>query len=130
MNDPHIDIDDIDSVKASTGPSQPGAKDYMNEAKYEPEMDWENEGRFGSSNPSVFKRLRDQVGFGMGSGGLDELFPGEAREHFRASQREFLLGWRTLIDRAISRIDEREQRVPPANPGGNSNKIVVEEIDI
>jgi len=130
MNDPHIDIDDLDSVQAKTGPSQSEAKDYLNQAKYEPEMDWETESRFGSAGGGVFKRLRDQAGFGMGSGGLDDLFPGEAREHFRASQREFLLGWRTLIDRAISRIDEREQRVPSATPGANPNKIIVEEIDI
>lgn len=39
---------------------------------------------------------------------FDSLFPPEFVQHRRRAQREMLLAWRSLLDRAIRRIDDRD----------------------
>lgn len=39
---------------------------------------------------------------------LESLFPPEFVQHRRKARREMLLAWRSFIDRAIERIDEKE----------------------
>ncbi|GBD11759.1 hypothetical protein HRbin23_01436 [bacterium HR23] len=45
---------------------------------------------------------------------LREVVPAQSRAHLRAAGREFLLGLRALLDRAIEEIEaaEREQAAP------------------
>jgi hypothetical protein len=133
MSDPHIDLDDIDNTipkaraegpASGPDPSSAGADDF------DANSTWRAAGRFGANVFSDFaRRFQGRSGFGTGGGPFDEFFPKEARQHFRASQREWLLGWRTLIDSAIERLDEREAREQNP-PSGDPNKIIVEEIDI
>ncbi len=131
MSDRHIDIDDLNNNPA---PAMGGATFSTSDApkmNADEDIDWEEVGRERASfNP--FRSFGGR-GFNLGANPLEEVLPREARQHFRASQREFLLGWRSLIDRAISRIDNRDERdeeIRPATSGTNPNKIVIEEIDI
>jgi len=39
---------------------------------------------------------------------IESLFPPEFVQHRRRARREMLLAWRSFIDRAIQRIDEKE----------------------
>ena len=39
---------------------------------------------------------------------IDSLFPPEFVQHRRRARREMLLAWRSFLDRAIQRIDEKE----------------------
>ncbi len=39
---------------------------------------------------------------------FDSLFPPEFVEHRRKARREMLLAWRSFIDRAIQRIDDKD----------------------
>ena len=39
---------------------------------------------------------------------FESLFPPEFVQHRRKARREMLLAWRSFIDRAIERIDEKE----------------------
>ncbi len=39
---------------------------------------------------------------------FESLFPPEFVQHRRRARREMLLAWRSFIDRAIQRIDEKE----------------------
>ncbi len=39
---------------------------------------------------------------------VESLFPPEFVQHRRRARREMLLAWRSFIDRAIQRIDEKE----------------------
>ncbi|AEI45529.1 hypothetical protein [Paenibacillus mucilaginosus] len=50
---------------------------------------------------------------------IREVLPREARTHFLAARREALLGIRSLLDEAIERTREREQRQgdPTQGPG-------------
>jgi hypothetical protein len=40
---------------------------------------------------------------------FEALFPPEFREHHRKARREMLLAWRSMIDTAINRMEEREK---------------------
>ncbi|MBN2386719.1 MAG: hypothetical protein JXB85_06825 [Anaerolineales bacterium] len=39
--------------------------------------------------------------------GLEAMFPPEVLEHHRKARKEMLLAWRSLIDHALERIDEK-----------------------
>ncbi len=39
---------------------------------------------------------------------IESLFPPEFVQHRRRARREMLLAWRSFIDRAIQRIDEKD----------------------
>ena len=39
---------------------------------------------------------------------IGSIFPPEFRQHQRKARREMLLAWRSFIDRAIQRIDEKD----------------------
>lgn len=120
MSDRHIDLDEIDNAKANPVNSTPGRADFVAEDDFEPAS---NRSRpFGN----VFRQFMNR------SNPLDEVLPPEARRHFRASQRELLLGWRSIIDQALTRLDKQDARdnIPPAQPNANPNKIIVEEMDI
>jgi hypothetical protein len=89
---------------------------------------------FAASFLNIVERLRSQV---SNPANFDPL-PYESRKHFRNSQREFLLGWRAILDDVLHRLDERDIRdevrrssEPATNFGGSSHsiKIEVEEID-
>jgi hypothetical protein len=42
--------------------------------------------------------------------GLDELFTGEIHRHMRAARKEMLLALRGLIDIAVMKMDEKDQK--------------------
>ncbi len=124
MSDQHIDIDGSVEPKSSSAGTGASAADEMDFEDYGPNR--------ATMFSDIFRRFRGRPGFGLGENPLEEFLPAEAREHFRTSQREFLLGWRSLIDRALERIDldnERQGQVPPASANPNPNKIIVEEVD-
>lgn len=39
---------------------------------------------------------------------IESLFPPEFVQHRRRARREMLLAWRSLIDRAVQRIDDKD----------------------
>lgn len=133
MSDPHIDIDDIDNLKPNAAPAQETGNSTDTPRFSGPDdFDWEEVDRGSRRNNNPFRFFQERAGFGLGTGALEDLLPDEARQHFRTSQREFLLGWRTVLDRAIQRIDnrdERDQEIPRAS-NSNPNKIIIEELDM
>jgi len=42
--------------------------------------------------------------------GLEEIFPPEFVAHHRKARREMLLAWRSIIDSALERMDEKEKK--------------------
>lgn len=127
MSDPHIDIDEVDNPQSSFNNTAAGGTTNG----FNPNLN-----DFATGFFSFLDRFRNQSGFGMGTG-FDPI-PYESRKHFRSSQREFLLGWRTLIDENIRRLDERDLRdsvqhesepVTGSPQRGSSVKIEVEEIE-
>jgi hypothetical protein len=131
MSDPHIDIDDGENpppkgeqAKATSNTDGIGFDD--------PDQNGSGPGNY-SGFSDIFRRFRNKSGFGAGRESLDEVFPPEARQHFRASQREFLLGWRNIIDRNLERLaqyDERDSQTSPEKPTSKPDRIVVEEVDL
>jgi hypothetical protein len=148
MSDPHIDIDELENeVPPATGASIPREKAQANpNPASDPARDFEDEderwplGSFGEMVANMnrqFRHLQDKFG-GLGKPGDFEFVPPETRRHLRASQREFLLAWRSLIDFSLERLDRRDLRDElrhEANVSGTaetmrgSNKIIVEEVD-
>lgn len=109
MNDPHIDIDEIDNP--GTVPPAPGDSG-PNERPKEPAAG------FGLSD--LLERMGERANrwqdrFNAGAKlGLDmHIIPPEAKKHMISSQREFLLAWRALIDYSIERLNREEERESP-----------------
>lgn len=144
MSDPHIDIDDLENEVPSTagasiprekGQANPNPRDFEEEDEHWPL------GSFGEMVANVnrqFRRLQEKFGPGIGKPGDLEIIPPETRRHLRASQREFLLAWRSLIDSSLERLDRRDLRdelrreanvTDKAETMRGSNKIIVEEVD-
>jgi len=42
--------------------------------------------------------------------GLEEIFPPEFVEHHHKARREMLLAWRSMIDSALERMDEKAKK--------------------
>lgn len=136
MTDPHINLDDVSSTSSSyTSGATGSTADDIPVGNSEPASFGPNLNDFVGGFINMVERLRSQAGIGLGSS-FDPL-PYESRKHFRASQREFLLGWKAAIDDAIHRIDERElrdnikresEKVSPSGTG-KGVKIEVEEIE-
>ncbi len=148
MNDPHIDIDEVENyqppkpaeeipaAQASTTPPSPNPASQTFDDDFDEER-MTGGSTFGdifSSMSQQFRRWQDQAG----SGGDSEFIPKETRRHLRASQRELLLAWRSLIDYSLERIDRRDVRdqirreaemSDDTEPVSNSSKIVVEEVE-
>ncbi|HEX2911214.1 MAG TPA: hypothetical protein VH186_10430 [Chloroflexia bacterium] len=139
MNDPHIDIDEIDK------PDQPG----INPGSHGASSTFASEesgrgpgfGDFLSSMTGQFRRWQKSMtpsGL-LGLGGEMEVLPEETIQHLRNSQREFLLAWRALIDSSLERLDRQEEREHlkaearksghTVSQPGRSTKIIVEEVD-
>src|SRR5690349_1498461 len=112
MNDPHIDIDEIDNpatIPPASGDSGP------NERPKEPAAGF----GFGDLLERMSERAnRWQDRFSAGAKmGLDmHIIPPEAKKHMISSQREFLLAWRALIDYSIERLNREEERETPKPP--------------
>lgn len=125
MSERHIDLDDMDNSipKArATGPANGPDPASVDDFATASESVWGSARR--GAFPDVFRFFQERA---SRANPFDQFVPRDARQHFRSSQREFLLGWRSLIDYALERLDEQETRpVPSTNP----NKIVVEEVDI
>lgn len=132
MTDPHIDIDDVDNPDSASNnvAAAGGGAGSDNGFGTGP-----NFTEFATGFFNFVERFRNQSGFGSGNG-FDPL-PYESRKHFRNSQREFLLGWRTVIDDTIRRLDERDIRDNLRHTSeplstyerGTGTKIEVEEIE-
>jgi hypothetical protein len=45
---------------------------------------------------------------------MEALIPPEFMEHHRKARKEILLAWRSMIDTAINRMEEREKKAKPA----------------
>ena len=120
MNDPHIDLDEIDAGVANPQ-SKPGENEPENPHPYE--ATGYDFGNLFATMTRQFQHWTEDF----------NLLPTETAKHLRASQREFLLAWRSLIDHSIERLDRQDTRGEnrPANGTnvGNSNKIQVEEFD-
>lgn len=43
--------------------------------------------------------------------GFEEILPPEFKDHHYKAHREMLLGWRSMIDAAIQRMESREKKV-------------------
>ncbi len=134
MTDPHIDIDDVDNPDLASNSNVAAADEAVGSGNNEFGTG-PNFTEFAAGFFNFVERFRNQSGFGTGSG-FDPL-PFESRKHFRNSQREFLLGWRTVIDDAIRRMDERDTRDNLRHTSeplssyerGAATKIEVEEIE-
>lgn len=104
MNDPHIDIDEIDNPAQIPPASGDAGK---NERPKEPA------GGFGFGD--LLERLgeranrwQDRLNAGARMGLDMHLIPPEAKKHLISSQREFLLAWRALIDASLERLNREE----------------------
>ncbi len=145
MNDPHIDIDEIDSTEGLSGAAaNPAASPTP--AAFEDDAEWmggTGQGPVGFSMPDMFstmtqqfRRWQERVTPGFGRSEF-ELVPPETVRHLRASQREFLMAWRSLIDSSLQRIERQEQRdqlrtetqMSSDGPSRGNHKIIVEEFD-
>lgn len=131
MNDPHIDIDEIDNPQAMP----PGSNEA--EAGNLPK---EPAGGFGFSDllgtmSQQASRWQERLNAGARFGLDLHIVPPEAKKHLLSSQREFLLAWRALIDYSIEKLDQQEQRdaarsTRPAQDPPKATKIQVEEFEI
>ena len=128
MNDPHIDIDEIDNQE--TIPPASGDSG-SNEQPKEPAAG------FGFSD--LLERIGERAGrwqdrLNAGAKlGLDmHIIPPEAKKHMISSQREFLLAWRALIDYSLERLNREEVREPSAqnNPSTPDVTPKVEKIQV
>ncbi|MEI7553782.1 hypothetical protein [Candidatus Chlorohelix sp.] len=122
MSDQHIDIDDLDNPKASS-PKEQVFDDYDSGDTY----------RFWGFErmPEMVRDFSDKIAFRVRDA-TDEVIPEDARRLFRNSQREFLLGWRKLIDYQLERIRtqeelERSRRARTQESSDTSIKIEIEE---
>ena len=134
MTDPHIDIDDVDNPDLTSNDKVAAPDEAVgggdNQFGTGP-----NFAEFTTGFFNFLERFRNQSGFGTVNG-FDPL-PYESRKHFRNSQREFLLGWRTVLDDALRRMDERDTRDNLRRASeplstyerGTGTKIEVEEIE-
>src|SRR5690242_14774852 len=101
MNDPHIDIDEIENeVPPASSKTNPQEKTHHGGSakSFEDEEDehWPVNYSFGDIFAGMnrqFRRFQEQFGPGIGRPGDFELIPSDTRRHLRASQREFLLAW-------------------------------------
>jgi hypothetical protein len=41
--------------------------------------------------------------------GIEAMLPPEVREHHRKARKEMLLAWRSMLDHAIQRMDEKKE---------------------
>ena len=128
MNDPHIDIDEIDNPQ--TVP-EPGDSGPGNPPK-EPATGWgfndllERMGQQAS-------RWQDRLNAGARLGLDMHIVPPEAKKHMISSQREFLLAWRSLIDFSLEKLDLQEQREvakPPRQPKPDAEPPKVTKIQV
>ncbi len=131
MNDPHIDIDEIDNPQAVPPVS------HEAEAGSLPK---EPAGGFGLGDllgtlSQQASRWQDRLNTGTRLGLDLHIVPPEAKKHMLSSQREFLLAWRALIDYSLERLDRQEQHEAarahrPAHDPPKPAKIEVEEFEI
>jgi hypothetical protein len=121
MSDPHIDIEDFETSYSYD----------------EPEIEFEaiDDDRHSKGYnfwgfqrlPEMFRDFSDRFG-SFSRQSPDDFIPEEARQRFRNSQREFLLGWRSIIDQQLEKLDAREQfERARSGEDGDSSKIKVEE---
>ncbi len=134
MNDPHIDIDDIDNPQAV-----PPVSDTADTGS----LPKEPAGGFGFSDllgtmAQRANRWQDRLNAGARLGLDMHVVPPEAKKHLLSSQREFLLAWRALIDYSLEKLETQEQR-EAAKPAGQSltpdeppkvTKIQVDEFEV
>ncbi len=130
MTDRHIDLDDIDRMKsgqkAESAAEQP-LDDFDN-----PESRGKDGYRFWGWQrlPEMLRDFSGQFGPKMRMNSSDVL-PEDTMRHLRTSQREFLLAWRSLIDRQLERLsaqEEFDQARAEAKNGDVTLKVEVEEI--
>ena len=121
MNDPHIDLDEIDSAMPGNGPiPSPDPTEPFETGGYD--------------MGSVFANMTRQF---QRWGNDFSLLPTDTARHLRASQREFLMAWRSLIDHSLERLERQDMRdelkaesnLRGDNVGRGAEKIEVEEID-
>jgi hypothetical protein len=125
MNDPHIDIDEIDNPDTI-----PPASDDSG-PKERPK---EPAGGFGFSDllermGERANRWQDRLNAGAKMGLDMHIIPPEAKKHMISSQREFLLAWRALIDYSLERLNREEERVAAA-PDKPDETPKVEKIQV
>jgi hypothetical protein len=123
MTDRHIDIDEIDNARANTETnSTSGSADFVQSGP----TGWEP--RPGRRFEGMLRRMANRPHL---SNPLNQVLPVEARRHFRASQREMLMGWRSIIDQAINRLNKEDAKdnIPPGERV-DPNKIYIEDVDI
>ena len=91
-NDPHIDIDDLDNT-----PIKPATDESWAKSGIDPDY------KFGDVFSGLGRRLRNRR----------SVLPIETARHLRASQREFLLACRSLIDHSLDHIERQEKASEP-----------------
>jgi hypothetical protein len=130
MSDIHIDIDDVDNTIPSPDKASQTKQADNIEVEFEESDDRQNRYRFWGWQrlPEMFSDFlsRSNQNFSGFSGrdkpfgrmGLnevemrqrvDEMIPEEARQYFRTAQRQFLLGWRALINQQLQKLDAEEE---------------------
>jgi hypothetical protein len=139
------------------------AKKPKNEDEFEVEVEFEDDVAPGNNNkyrfwgfqsfPEMFgdfmknpqKTLNDFFGRSPANwetGGvkmrqrMDEMLPEESRQYFRESQKQWLLGWRDMIDKQLQRIEQEEELYrarqsgeTPKKPGKSVQVEMVEDED-
>jgi hypothetical protein len=128
MSDPHIDIEDFDSSYSNDDyePDEPVIEfEAIDEDRHTKGYNFWGWQRL----PEMFRDFSDKFG-AASQQNTDEFIPEEARRRFRNSQREFLLGWRIIIDQQLERLDAREQfdlaRAAAGNESSAKVKVTVE----
>ncbi|NWJ44936.1 MAG: hypothetical protein HXX08_03570 [Chloroflexi bacterium] len=127
MSDQHIDIDDVDAPKASSKKEQVfDDYDSGDTGSGDPYRVWGFE-----RMPEMVRDFSDKIAFRVRDA-TDDAIPEDARRLFRNAQREFLLGWRKVIDYQLERIRtqeelERSRRARTQESSDTSIKIEIEE---
>src|SRR4051794_4456287 len=104
MNDPHIDIDEIDNPQPAPGSGDSGA----NTPPKEPAGGWGFSDLLERMSHQA-GRWQDRLNAGARMGMDMHIMPPEVKKHMISSQREFLLAWRALIDFSLEKLDGQEQ---------------------
>jgi|GEM_PF-1871751 len=131
MTDRHIDLDDIDRIKSGQK-AEPAAEQPLEDFD-NPESGGKEGYRFWGWQrlPEMLQNFTGQFGPRMRMNS-NEFLPEDTMRHFRTSQREFLLAWRSLIDRQLERLDaqaEFDSARAEATYEDGTIKIQVEEVD-
>lgn len=122
MNDPHIDIDEIDNPQPAPGAGDSGT----DTPPKEPAGGWGFSDLLERMSQQA-GRWQDRLNAGARLGMDMHIMPPEVKKHMVSSQREFLLAWRALIDYSLEKLDSQEPR--PAKPAAEPPKVTKIQVE-